>query len=304
MTLRHSALATLVALIWGLNFVVIDQGLEGFPPFLFLALRFLLVSIPAVFFIPRPDVGWSVILTVGAFLSLGQFTFPYLALHLGMPAGLASLVLQAQVMLTVILAAGVLGERPSRRQVIGVVVGMLGLMLVISAHGMSAPLIPVFVTLLAATSWAIGNVLSRRSKVASGLGLVVWSGLVVPIPAAALSLLIDGPDEVQRALTHISTAAVLSTLYTAIFASLVGYGIWNSLMAKYPTSSVVPFTLLVPVVGIAAAWAFQDEVPARAEIWGGVIMLAGLAVATIAWERSRKGRAIDSPREPSTTSAS
>jgi O-acetylserine/cysteine efflux transporter len=82
---------------------------------------------------------------------------------------------------------------------------------------------------------------------------------------------------------HISWIAVLSTLYTAVFASLVGYGIWNTLLARYPTSAVVPYTLLVPVVGIVAAWLVINEQPSVSEIVGGAIMLAGLAVAVVAW---------------------
>jgi O-acetylserine/cysteine efflux transporter len=287
-TLKHSALALLVALIWGLNFVVIDEGLDGVPPLLFVALRFVLVAIPAVFFIKPPRIGWRNIVTIGFFLSFGQFALLYLALHLGMPAGLASLLLQTQVILTVVIAAGFLGERPSIRQVIGVIVGMIGLGVVIVGHSIIAPWVPLIITLGAALSWAIGNVLSRRAKVSSGLSLVVWSALVVPLPSAALAIMLDGPDAVGYALTHLSVVAILSTVYTAVAASLIGYGIWNSLMARYPTSAVVPFTLLVPVIGIAAAWVVQGEVPAASEILGGAVMLAGLATAVITTGRRRE----------------
>jgi O-acetylserine/cysteine efflux transporter len=290
-TLRHSSLAVLVALIWGLNFVVIDEGLDGVPPLLFVALRFVLVAIPAVFFLKPPAIGWRNILAIGAFLSFGQFALLYLALHLGMPAGLASLLLQTQVILTVVIAAGFVGERPSVRQVVGVIVGMVGLGVVIVGHSIVAPWVPLIITLGAALSWAIGNVLSRRAKVASGLSLVVWTALVVPIPSAALALLLDGPEAVGYALTHLSVVAILSTVYTAVAASLIGYGIWNSLMARYPTSAVVPFTLLVPVIGIAAAWLVQGELPTPTEIIGGVVMLVGLATAVLT--RGRRPRSLE-----------
>jgi len=280
-TLRHSALAILVALLWGVNFVAIDEGLRDVPPLLFMAIRFTLVALPAVFFLPPPAISRREVVAIGLFMSFGQFSLLYGALALGMPAGLASLVLQAQVMFTIALAAFVLAEKPSRRQLFGVVLGITGLVIVAVAHSYSAPWLPLLVTLLAALSWATGNVISRRAKASSGLSLVVWSGLVVPVPALALSLMIDGPATVGHALTNLSTTAILSTLYTAVAASLVGYGIWNSLMARYPTSSVVPFTLLVPVVGIAAAWLVQGEVPTVLECVGGAVMVIGLAVATI-----------------------
>jgi O-acetylserine/cysteine efflux transporter len=284
-TLKHSLLALLVALVWGLNFVAIDEGLDGVPPLVFVAMRFVLVAIPAVFFIRPPAIGWRNILAIGAFLSLGQFCLLYLALHLGMPAGLASLLLQSQVILTILISAGFLGERPSRLQLVGVLVGTVGLGIVVVGHGATAPWVPLVVTLGAALSWAIGNVLSRRAKAASGLSLVVWSALVVPIPSFALALMLDGPDTVFGALSDLSLVAILSTVYTAVAASLIGYGIWNTLMARYPTSAVVPFTLLVPVIGIAAAWLVQGEVPTFSEILGGTVMLAGLATAVIRRER-------------------
>ena len=281
MTPRHTLLALVVVIIWGLNFVVIDAGLADVPPLVFVALRFVLVVIPAIFFIKPPAIGWRNILAIGTFLSLGQFTLLYLALHLGMPAGLASLLLQTQVVLSVAVSAAVLRERPSGRQLIGILIGMVGLAVVIVGHSSAAPWLPIVVTLLAALAWAIGNVLSRRAKAASGLSLVVWSGLVVPIPALALALILDTPAVVIHSILSISLPAILSTLYTAVAASLIGYGIWNSLLARYPTSAVVPFTLLIPVVGIIAAWLVQGEKPAASELIGGAIMLGGLATAVI-----------------------
>ncbi len=289
MSLRHSLLALLVVVIWGANFVVIDAGQADVPPLLFLALRFLVVCVPAVFFLKPPGIGWRQLLLVGGFLSLGQFTLLYLALALGMPPGLASLLLQTQVMFSLAVAALALRERPTRRQVLGVALGMVGLAIVITAHTQAAPLLPLIVTLGSALSWAIGNVLARRAQASSGLSLVVWSGLVVPLPAVALSLVVDSPPVVWEALTSLSWVAIGSTVYTAVFASLIGYGIWNSLLARYPTSAVVPFTLLVPVVGILAAWLVQGEVPAVAELVGGAVMLAGLAAAVLQ-PRRRTGR--------------
>lgn len=281
MTPRHTLLALLVVVIWGLNFLVIDFGLVDVPPFLFLALRFVLVAIPAVFFVKPPGIGWKNVLLIGAFLSLGQFTLLYLALSLGMPPGLASLLLQTQVVLSVIVSAIVLRERPTRRQLIGIVVGMAGLAVVVVGHSYAAPWLPVVVLLGGALSWSIGNVLSRRAKVASGLSLVVWSALVVPIPSLGLALVVDSPPVVWDALVHLSWVAILSTVYTAVAASLIGYGIWNTLLSKYPTSAVVPFTLLVPIVGILAAWIVINERPTATEMIGGAVMLVGLAIAVI-----------------------
>lgn len=178
MNLRDTLLAVAVAVLWGLNFVAIDIGLhpdgQEVPPLLFVAIRFVMVVFPCIFFIRKPDVSWAAIIGVGLFMSAGQFGLLYLAMALGMPAGLASLVLQAQVLLTILLAAVFLGERPSRRQVGGVVLGVAGLAVVATGRSTVAPLLPLVIVLAAALSWAAGNVIARRAKAASGLGLVVW----------------------------------------------------------------------------------------------------------------------------------
>jgi O-acetylserine/cysteine efflux transporter len=112
MTRRDTLLAALVACIWGFNFVVIDWGMGDVPPLLFAAIRFTLVAVPACALVRRPEAPWRTVVAVGVFMSLGQFGFLYASMHAGMPPGLAALVLQAQVVLTVLIAAGVLRERP------------------------------------------------------------------------------------------------------------------------------------------------------------------------------------------------
>ena len=271
----------MVAVIWGMNFVVIDEGLAGVPPLLFLTIRFTVVVLPAIFVLPRPAVPWRTLATVGIFLSIGQFALLYSALAAGMPPGLASLVLQAQVLFTVALAALHLHERPSARQLAGTVVGACGLALVASGRSAQTPLLGLLLSLAAALSWATGNIASRQAKVASGLAMTVWSGVFVPLPMLALSLVINGPAEVGTALTHLTAVNLLSTAYTAYLASLVGYGIWNTLLARHPAALVVPFTLLVPAVGLLTAWVAQGEQPGPAEAIGGLVLLAGVAITAI-----------------------
>jgi O-acetylserine/cysteine efflux transporter len=301
-TPRHSSLAVLVAVVWGVNFVVIDEGLSGVPPLLLVAARFTLVAFPLVFFVPRPAAPWRTVVAVGAFMSLGQFSLLYVGLHLGMPPGLASLVLQAQVVFTMVLARLALNERSTRRQIAGAVIGTTGLVVVAVAHGSSSPVLPLLVTLAAAVSWAIGNVVSRGARVSSGLSLVVWSALVVPVPAFALSMLLDGRAAVAHTLGHLPPAAILSTAYTVFGASLLGYVVWNSLLARYPAGAVVPYVLLVPPVGILTAWLVQGEQPTPLELIGGAVMLVGVAAATISRRRPGPvGQAADASTQRSST---
>lgn len=302
---RDSALAVLVALVWGTNFVAIRTGLDSMPPMLFLAVRFVVVCVPAVFLVRRPALPWRDLALIGLFTSLGQFALMYLALHLGMPPGLSSLVLQAQVLLTVVIAALWLRERPSVPQRLGVAVGGAGLVTIAVGRGLSAPVLPLVVLVLAAVSWAVGNVLTRRAGAltgpGAGLGVTVWSGLVVPLPALALSLAIEGPDAVGTALTHVQWSAVLSTAYTAYLSSLLGYGIWNTLLSRHPVAKVTPFAMLVPVFGMAAAAVAFGERPTVLEAVGGAVLLAGVGVAVL---RPRRSAEVAVDVEPPTGPAS
>ena len=228
-------------------------------------------------------------------MSLGQFALLYTAMAVGMPAGLASLVLQARVVVTVLLSALLLHERPSRPQVVGVAVGAAGLCVVGLGRSAATPAVGLVLVVGAATSWAVGNVIVRRASaraalrptagpgghaLRAGLSMTVWSATVVPLPLFLLSLVIDGPEAVGAALLDPGVPAVLSTLYTAWLASLLGYGIWNTLLARHPASAVVPFAMLVPLVGITTAWVVQGEAPNAWEAAGGVLLLLGVALTT------------------------
>ncbi|MCL2543144.1 MAG: EamA family transporter [Nocardioidaceae bacterium] len=278
MSRRDCLLATLVAGIWGFNFVVIDWGMGDVPPLVFVAVRFLVVLVPAVFVVPRPDLPWRTILGVGAFMSLGQFGFLYVSMQQGMPAGLAGLVLQAQVVLTILIAAVALRERPTAAQGLGVALGVAGLVTIAFGRGGHVPLPALALCLTGALMWAIGNVVSRASGATGGLALTVWSALVVPIPVLVLAVALDGPHTLVIAAHAFGVRAAVSTLYTAGLASLVGYGIFNGLLSRNPSSAVVPWILLVPPVSIGSAWLLLGERPSPAELVGGVLLVAGVLV--------------------------
>ncbi|WZH38731.1 MAG: EamA family transporter [Microbacterium enclense] len=288
MSRRDMMLAAGVAAAWGFNFLVIEWGMRGIPPLLFVAIRFAVVSLFVVI-VPRPVASWRTVIGVGLFMSLGQFALLYTSLALGLQPGLAALLLQAQAVFTALIAAGVLRERPTRGQALGVALGVVGLAVVAVGRGGAAPALAVALALAAALSWAVGNVISRRAGVVTGRGplgalsLTVWSALVVPVPALGLSLVIEGPAAIGAGLGSFGVAAVLSTVYTAGLCTLVGYAVFNGLLARNPSAAVVPWVLLAPVVAMTAAAALLGQVPAPAEIIGGVVLVAGVLVTTVAF---------------------
>mgnify|MGYP001201355301 CR=1 FL=1 len=279
-TLRDRLLALLVVAVWGANFVVIEWGLPGVPPLVFVALRFVVVAAAALL-VPRPAVRWRDLALVGAFMSVGQFGLLYSALAVGMPPGLASLVLQIQAAFTVVIGVLVLREHARRAQVLGVLLGLVGLAVVALGRGGAVPPLAFGLTVAAAACWASGNIAARRLQGVNGLSLTVWSGVFVPVPMLALALAVEGPTTVLHALTHLTWQAWASTAYTAVLASLFGYGVWNGLLSRHRAAEVAPFSLLVPVVGISTAWLLRGEQPTPLALVGGSLLVAGVAVATL-----------------------
>lgn len=278
---RDLALALLVIVVWGVNFAVIKVGLVGVPPFLLGALRFLLAAFPALLFLRPPKVPLRLYLAFGLTMSVGQFAFLFSAIHVGMPSGLASLVLQSQSFFTLLFTALWLKEKWHANQLAGLLLAAGGLMLIGSAHGAAMPLIGFLLTVAAATMWACGNIVSRavgRHGPMNQLAFVVWASLVPPLPFLALSWLIEGPVAMSTALQNFNLQTFAAVAYIAWASTLFGYAVWNFLLSRYPVNRVAPFTLLVPLVGLSTGWLVFGESLQPIHFAGGTLLMMGLLV--------------------------
>jgi O-acetylserine/cysteine efflux transporter len=278
---RSVALLVLVAAVWGVNFVVIHEGLEHFPPLLFTALRFALMALPAVLLVGRPRVPWRTVLAFGFLLGVVKFGLLFLSMDLGMPAGLASLLLQLQVVFTIGFAAVVLQERPRRQQVAGAGVAFAGLAVIGIDRAASAPVVPFLLVLAAAAAWGVTNVMTRMAQPPDPLALLVWASLVPPLPLLGLSLLFEGPAEIGDALAGVDAAGVGALLFVALVSGLFGFAVWTTLLKRHTAAAVTPFALLVPVFGIASAALLLGERPSPLELGGAVLICAGLAATLL-----------------------
>jgi O-acetylserine/cysteine efflux transporter len=280
---RHILLGLTVAALWGVNFVAIDYALDSFPPLLLAALRFTLVAFPAVFFLPRPPIPWRYVVGVGLCLSVLQFGLLFLSIHLGMPAGLSSLVMQLNAVFTVALAVAVLGERPGRRQLAGALLAFGGIALIAGdSSGAHVPIGALLLCIVAAAAWGVGNVIVRVVQAPNALALMVWSALVAPLPLLALSFALEGAHRIGRGLAHASLRSIGGLLFVVVVASLFGFVSWAWLLRRHAASKVAPFSLLVPVFGIGSAWLALGETPGALELTGAVVVIAGLGLVTAA----------------------
>lgn len=291
MTPKDLLLALLVIVVWGLNFVVIKVGLHGMPPMLMGALRFMLAAFPAILFVRRPQVPLRWMLAYGMTISVGQFAFLFYAMYVGMPAGLASLVLQSQAFFTLFFAALFLGERLRGSNLFGLLVAGSGLVLIGLQGGQAMTLAGFALTIAAASMWALGNVVTRKLGKVNLVGLVVWGSLIPPLPFLALSLWLEGPELVSHSLRSLSLDSLLVLAYLAFGATILGYGLWSRLLSRYPASQVAPFSLLVPVVGISSSALLLDERLGSLQMVGAALVMGGLLINV--WG----GRLLDSWRQ-------
>lgn len=278
MTPKDLLLALLVIIVWGLNFVVIKVGLHGMPPMLMGALRFMLAAFPAILFVRRPQVPLRWMLAYGMTISVGQFAFLFYAMYVGMPAGLASLVLQSQAFFTLFFAALFLGERLRGSNLFGLLVAASGLVLIGLQGGQAMTLAGFALTIAAASMWALGNVVTRKLGKVNLVGLVVWGSLIPPLPFLALSLWLEGPELISQSLRTFSLDSLLVLAYLAFGATILGYGLWSRLLSRYPASQVAPFSLLVPVVGISSSALLLGERLGGLQMIGAALVMAGLLI--------------------------
>ncbi|SEQ03199.1 O-acetylserine/cysteine efflux transporter [Faunimonas pinastri] len=292
----HIALAVLIAALWGFNFVVIRVGLVSFPPILMAALRFVIAALP-VLVLPRPAIPWSRLVLTSATLFIGQYALLFYGMAQGMPAGLASTVLQIQAFLTMAFAAFLLREKPTGRQIVGAAIALAGLTLVgASIHGGATgsagavSAVGFGLTLAAAVSWAIGNVMLRGAGKVDMLATICWLSLIPPLPLLALSLALEGPAAWAGAWAGLDWTGIGAVLYIGLISTVVCFAIWGHLFKLYPASTVAPFSLLVPIFGALSASLLLGETFGPLRLAGMLLIVGGLAALSLrlprSWRRS------------------
>ncbi len=284
MSFRDRLLALTIVLVWGVNFVVIKVGLQGMPPLLLAGLRFALVAFPAIFFIKRPQVPLKWLVAYGLTISFGQFALLFWALKVGLAAGLASLLLQAQAFITLAFGVFLLKEKIRLHNVIAVTIAAVGIYMLAAAQGHASTSL-TFLTLLliigAATCWALGNITNKvimQNYSVPTMSLIVWSALVPTVAFFVASFCIEGQEQITYSLVNIEWHNVFSIIYLSLLATIVGYGGWSYLLSRYETSIVAPLSLLVPVFGLLSAWVLLGESLSLFQIIGVMVIAIGLVI--------------------------
>ena len=275
MTPRDIVAALAAALALGLAFIAIKFGVREAPPLLLTALRFVFAAFPAILFVKAPRAPAAMVALYGLLIGVGQFGLLFLAIGLGMPVGLASLVIQLQAFVTILLAWVALGERPNAAQMVGAGVALLGVAAIGATRLGGASLGPLLMVVGAAFCWGAGNLIGKLAGKIDMFAFVIWSSLAAPIPLFALSLLFEG-DRTLPALAHPSWVLALCVAGLAYGGTILGFGLWSRLLARHSAADIAPFALLIPVVGMIAGRLVFDEPFGAFELLGAALVMAGL----------------------------
>ncbi|CAN5901170.1 EamA family transporter [soil metagenome] len=278
LTWRSALLALAVVAVWGTNFVVIKVALTHLPPLTFAALRFTFALLPAVFFLKRPDVPWRNLAAYGVLIGLGQFGMLYLAMQHDISPGLASLVVQVQVFFTIGLSMWLTGERVKRFQIAALVLATAGLaVILLHTDGSTTPL-GLGLVLIAAASWAGGNMVQRATPGVNSLAYVVWASLFSIPPLLILALVFEGPQRMLLGVQHADLGTWGAVLWQSVGNTLFGYAAWGWLLARYPAATISPLAFFVPVFGMAASAALLGEPMQTWKLAAAGLVLSGLAL--------------------------
>lgn len=278
MRIQHLILALFVVAVWGFNFVVIEVGLHEIPPLALCAIRFLLTSIPAIFFFKRPAISWKLLIAYGLIMFALQFNFLFAGIYAGVTPGLASLIMQTQIFFTVILATIFLHEKPNQWQILGMLTAFAGIVLVgIRLEGNVT--FAGFIFLVAAgAAWAVGNLMSKKIGQTNMFGLVIW-GNFIAFPLTLLSaFLFEGKTAVLLSLHHLSWLTLAAVGFIVYCSTIFGYGSWGWLLRRYPIATVAPYALLVPIIGFFSSAIVLHEPLQSWKLFAGLLVVTGLFI--------------------------
>lgn len=292
MSTRDFLLALTIVVMWGLNFVVMKHAVAEVPPLLLTALRFGLATVPAIFFIPRPAVAWSLLAAYGTAFGIVKFGLLFTAFKLGSPSGLTSVLLQTQAFFTVGLVAAVLGEPVSQAQRRGLAIAALGVTVIAAGAtqdaGGSVPLLPVLLVIAAAAAWGTANLALKAAGKVDMLAFTVWTSAVAPLPMMALSYAFEGPVAWRYSFEHLTWTGIAAVLYLAWPISLFTGWAWASLLSRYPAARLAPLGLLVPIVGMAGGALVYGERLTLLGVCGSALVLLGLSLGLFRRAPSRQ----------------
>ncbi|MCL1122998.1 EamA family transporter [Shewanella surugensis] len=288
MSFKSILLALITVIVIGLSYPITKIAMRELPPILLAALRFIFAAIPFVWFTPFPKTSIWNLLGVGTFLGVFAFGLMYYALQADIQAGIAALLMQSQVLFTILLSMIFFGDKMKKNQMIGFAVSLLGfsVFFIHAKGGGSSSLIGLLFILCAGFFWAIANMFFKRMKDVNLCHFMIWTSLIPPLPLLLISYTKETHHSIDL-LLNTSISAWLSILYQSVIVTVIGYALWGDLLRRYSSINIAPFSLLMPVAGLIGANIILGEKLTVMELVGTIIIMIGLMICVLGhhWKR-------------------
>lgn len=272
------AIVLFVVTIWGLNFVFVKIGVAEIPPFLFMALRFGVVALILVPFIKWPHGRGKALIAYSMMLGVVHFGLMFNAIHL-IDASTVALLSQLNTPFAVILSAVLFRDYPGWKRVLGIAIAFGGCFVIAGEPRFDGALLPILMVVGGTFAWAVAAVQAKQLGSIGPFALNGWMALFATPPLLLISLSTETGQ--WDAMRMISVNAVISVLYQSVLVVIVGYGLWYGLIKRYPLSRVIPFTLLLPVVGVAGGVLALGEAMTMEMVVGGGLIIVGVGIVAL-----------------------
>ncbi|EKO3535338.1 EamA family transporter [Vibrio fluvialis] len=256
---RDLLLIISVMAIWGFNFSMIKLGVSEMDPLLIAAARFFCATFPIIFFVRKPNVQWRYLMAYGLVFGTGIWGMASCSITFGLSSGMASVLLQTDVLTTVLVGVLLYKEVISARMAAGIVLSVVGLVVSIIYTNGNVTLAGVVFIMISAICWPLAGVIVRKSGTRSAFAFNIWGMLFAPLPLVALSVGMNGWDVLSTTYQQWNSNAWISVLFQAYPTTVFGYWVWNKMVLKYPMSQLAPMTLLVSVFALLSGYAIYDE---------------------------------------------
>lgn len=286
MKLHHMLLALGVMVLWGLNFPVAKAGLREFPPLMMLGIRFALVALLLVPFVPFPHGKFRQILLLSVILGTIHFALMFVGVT-GVDASVAAIAIQLQVPFAAIMAAFVFKDKLGWRRLLGMALAFGGIMLIAGEPRMQTSLLYLGLVVAASFVWAVSNIQVKLMGDINPLTLTGWTSLLSFPQLLFWSWVLE--DGQQAAITGSTWVPWAVIVYMAVLVSVVGYGIWYFLVPRYQVNQTMPFTLTVPVFGVFFGVLLLGESLTLPMIAGGLLTVAGVGIIVLRRPRTAEG---------------
>ena len=274
-------LGILVMIVWGLNFSVIKLGVNEIDPLLLTALRFTLATLPAIFFVKKPDVSWCYLIVYGWLFAIGIWGMATWSIQAGLSAGMASVLLQMNVVFGLFLGYFLLKEPLPLNKVIGSGIALAGLLLSLTVTDGSVTQLGLMLILFAAISWSLASITVKKAGTKQVFAFSLWAMAFAPIPLFIIVYLQSGSDAFVQLSTQLNERIIFSVLFQAYPVTLLGYWIWNRLLVTYPLTTVAPLTLLVPIFGLLGGVLFYQEEVGMIKLIASGCVISGILIGFV-----------------------